>query len=233
MSIYDSTNIDIDSTCLISNIQAYMDALKNVAKTNVYDSSNTPKILQTVNYNPDWNNSTEYAAVTNPVALISNDLDSLTTLDSIKAPQNKEEVMNASTILNAFRSMISNISKIHNFSTQWSHQSSSGDYLVGTMSGKAFFKEELSDGISGNTSTNTPSIQYTRTVPQTFYTDITTAYDSMLEKDKEINADNIKNLMQALYDNWTANIDNKFTYEIWSCHYNCHYNCHSSGRGRR
>lgn len=233
MAIYDSTNINIDSTCFVSNIQAYIDAMKKAAKNNTYDNSNIPKILKKVNYNSSWENGTEYVAISNPTAVISGDLDSLSSLDNINCPQKIDDLMSASTILNAFRSMITNMSKVHNFYSQWNHQSSSGNYLVGTLSGKAFFKDGLNNITTGSTSNNTASVQYTRSVPKDFYADALTVYDSALAEDKQISADSMKNLMQSLYDNWTNNINNKFTYQIWSCHYNCHYNCHSSGRGRR
>lgn len=234
MAIYDNTNINVNSTCLVSNIKAYMDAMKNAAKSNTYSSTNLPKISGSVNYNSSNTSTTQYVAVSNPNAVISSDLENFSILDNISStPQGKDTVMNASTILTAFRNLMTAMCRVHNFSTTWNHKSSSGNYLVKSMSGKAFFKTGLKNGTSGSTTNNKASTQYTRTVPGTFTASTSTSYDSKLAKDQMINAANIKNLMQALYNNWNSNISNKFTYQIWTCHYNCHSNCHSSGRGRR
>lgn len=234
MAIYDNTNINVESTCFISNIKAYMDAMKNAARSGTYSSSNVPRISGSVKYNPSSTNATQYTAVSNPAAVITSDLESFNVVNNITStPQEIDQTMDATTILNAFRSLVTNMSRVHNFSSTWNHTSSSGNYLVGSTSGKALFKTGLSNGTSGSTTANRASTKYTRTVPGTFYANTNTSYDSLVAKDNIISAGNMKNLMQTLYNNWLNNINNKFTYQIWTCHYNCHSNCHSSGRGRR
>lgn len=232
MAIYDNLNIDSGKSCLISNINGFINAMINAAKSGVYHSGNIPIIAGSVTYNPSYETGASYTGTTNPQAIIASDLDSLTSVSGGVTTQNAGDVMTASKILSALRTIITQVSKVHNFSATWNHQSGSGSYLVGSASGKAIFKDGLGNGTIGSTAGSTNSMSVTRTVPATFYATTTTAYDGYLAAGQSINANNMKNLMQTLYNQWNSNIANAFSYSIWTCHYNCHNNCYDN-RSRR
>ena len=232
MAIYDNLNIDSGKSCLITNINGFITAMIDAAKSGVYHSGSIPIIEGSVTYNPSNSTAASYTGTTNPQAIIASDLDSLTSISGSVATQNKGDVMTASKILNALRTIVTQVSKVHNFSTTWNHQSGSGSYLVGSTSGKAIFKAGLTNGTTGSTANSTNSMSVQRTVPSTFYATNTTAYDKYLAAGQPINTSNMKNLMQTLYNQWNSNVANSFSYSIWTCHYNCHSNCYDN-RSRR
>lgn len=243
-----------DKTCLISNVVDFMNELVKQATKNgttdtfgdgytiLYHSTKIPKFSATSQYNPNYNirvgdnysKPPTYTNLSKPEAIMSSDLDSTSSINTVTAPQKAGQIMTASTIINALITIVAQVSRVHRFTSTWRHREQNTDVTKDTFKGTGIFKKGLTTVSEDKTKivTNKSTSTRGRTVPSNFYDTPSLGSNKGVEAGGTLSAANLQAVMNDLYTKWISNIAKTINYTIFSCHYNCHSNCHGS-RGRR
>ena len=149
-------------------------------------------------------------------------------INSISMPS-AGQPLKASALYNALVSTMSKMGAVRAFTSKWYHQTDGTFGLVQEFSGKASFQDHL----------NVRPNPYGATSGQYSYgwtRSTTTGTQNLSRPGNNFggrpNPTKIVNLVNSIYNSWSAVSNNRIVYTHYTCHSNCHSSCHGN-RSRR
>lgn len=191
----------------------------NYFNTNVVDVA-----FNGINYHsgnvPTFTSGNANGAQAIPASQLSNTTKPSMTVDNIP-----DEIITASTLINAMKNIATNCSRIRNTICR-SYFDTDGTYnLQQTLTGKAIYLANT-PAISGTT---TP--YYTKTPNTTQMTETSSAeVPSDLSTDNVITALSITQFIANLVNEWNTRYNTTVTFNYYVCHSQCHSNCYTRAR---